>query len=109
MKSRLTAILAILIIMILAAHAQAADKILSTTVDSATTALDKNGNEYVRMIVSEPRTLSGVKYTTSVAVMAFGDQVAPAKAIAAGDNIKAIVSSREYQGRTSYTVISFIE
>ena len=91
-------------------NANAEDKILNTKIDSAVTALDKNGTEYVRLIVTEPREISGVSYQKSLPVMAFGANATPAKAYQAGDNLKAVVNYRKLaDGRESYTVISFIE
>ncbi len=90
--------------------ASAEDRILETSIDSATIALDKNGAEYVRFIVTEPRQLNGVSYQKSLPVMAFGDQVPAAKTMAAGDALKAVANYRKLpDGRESYTVISFIE
>ena len=114
MKTRtMSYILAIAIMFLLTitfmTMAQAADKILETTVDSAVTALDKNGAEYVRIIITEPRTLNGISYQKSLPVMAFGATVADAKSYQAGDELKAIVTPRNYQGSESYTVVSFVK
>jgi len=89
--------------------ANAADKIISTTIDQSVTAIDKNGAEYVRLIINEDRTLQGVKYQMGVPVMAFGSLVEKAKAFQPGDTLKAIVSSKEYKGNTSYSVIAFLD
>ena len=88
----------------------AEDKILNTRVDSATIALDKNGNEYVRFIITESRNLSGVQYLKSLPVMAFGGHVAMAKSYKAGDDLKAVVNYRKLaDGRESYTILDYIE
>ena len=97
------------IVLLIGLNAHAEDKILDTKIDSATTALDKNGAEYVRLIITEPRSISGVAYQKSLPVMAFGKNVDPAKSYAAGDQLNAIVNSRVYNGQESYTVLSFIE
>jgi hypothetical protein len=89
--------------------ALAADKVLNTTVRDVTTAIDKNGAEYVRLIVADQRELNGIKYETDAALMAFGPQVQEAKSVKKGDQIKAIVSGREYQGRLSYTLIKLLK
>ena len=89
--------------------AVAAEKIIDTTADQVTVALDKNGNEYVRVIVSEPKTLQGISYTAQTAVMCFGSTVEEAKTLQEGDPIKAIVSEQEWKGRTSYTLVQLIK
>jgi hypothetical protein len=86
----------------------AQDKVLDNKIESVTIDKDKNGNEYVRFIVEEARELSGIKYNTSVAVMAFGETVQAAKSYREGQSLKAVVSSREYQGRVSYTILAFV-
>ena len=88
--------------------AMAADKILNDPIESATTAIDKNGNEYVRIIINEERKLQGVAYTVGVPVMAFGSQAEKAKALKAGDTLKAVVASRGYKGNTRYTIRAFL-
>lgn len=103
------AIICALVTMIGAMGALAADKILDTTVRDVTTAIDKNGSEYIRVIVADQRELNGVKYETEAAMMAFGPQVQEVQAIKKGDKIKAIVSGREYQGRLSYTLIKLLK
>jgi len=87
----------------------AADKILDTTVRDVKQAIDKRGVEYTRMIVTDQRELNGVKYETDCALMAFGDASKEAKLVKAGSKIKAIVSAKEYQGRTSYTLIKLLK
>lgn len=89
--------------------AMSADKMIDAPITLAVEKLDKNGNAYVRFIVPEKRSLGGVDYETGVAVMAFGPMVAQAKTYKTGDQLKCIASSRDYQGRTSYTVQAFIK
>lgn len=99
--------LAILIAMFIAfsaTPAMAEDVILETTVDSVTLTNDKNGNPYVRVIISEIRTLNGMEYTATVPVMFFGDTATDqVKALAKGDQVKILVNKRIYQGNHSYT------
>ena len=104
---RFLAVLAL--VLMFAAPALAVDKILNDKIDSATVAIDKNGNQYVRFIVNETRKLQGVEYQVGVPVMAFGSMVAKAKTLKAGDKIKAVVASREYKGNTSYTLRAFLK
>jgi len=89
--------------------AYAKDKILDVKIEEAVTKLDKYGKEYVRFIVTENRELHGVKYDTTVAVMAFGETVELAKKYNQGEQLKAVCSSKEYNGRLSYTVITFLK
>jgi len=93
----------------LVAPALAVDKILNDKIQSATVAIDKNGNQYVRLIVNEERKLQGVAYEVGVPVMVFGELAEKAKGLKAGDTIKAIVASRMYQGNTSYTLRAFLK
>jgi len=89
-------------------NSNAADQLLDTKIDSASVQIDKNGNEYVRFIITETRTLNGISYDRSLPVMAFGATVSDAKAYKAGDQLKAIVSYRKLtDGRESYNVLGF--
>ena len=102
--------IAVMLILVMASIGRAEDKILTIKIDSATTALDKNGQEYVRLIVTESRTLNGVQYEKSLPVMAFSPNVELAKAYTAGDQLKAVANYRKLpDGRESYTIISFIK
>lgn len=89
--------------------APAADQILSAKVEASTVGKDKNGAEFVRLIINEQREVQGVKYTVGTPVMAFRDQAERAKAIKPGQTVKAVVTQREWQGRKSYTVLSIVE
>ena len=83
----------------------AQDVFLEKEIKSVTIKKDKNGNEYVRFIVSDKATLNGVSYSKDASVMCFGDNVAKAKLFKKGQTLKAIVDKGSYKGRTSYTVI----
>jgi len=86
------------------AVAQAEDLILDVTVDSITAAIDKNGNSYTRVIISEQRSLDGVTYNATVPIMFFGALHEAAQSqISAKDKIKVLVNKRQYQGNHSYT------
>ena len=87
----------------------AKDVMLQAPITRADVVLDKNGQEYVRLIVTETRTLDGVKYEAEVPVMAFGSQVASAKVLKAGDKFKAICSSRVFEDRPSYTILKVLQ
>jgi len=96
-------------LMFSATFAIAKDKIINLPIDSVTSAIDKNGNAYTRIIVQELNKLKGVEYTSGVAVMAFGNLHDSAQALASGAQLKAIVSERRFQGRKSYTLIKLIQ
>ena len=85
---------------------QAQDVVLDVKVTKSDELIDRNGRPYVRFIVEETRELQGIKYIAEVPVMAFGSQASPAKEVKG--TLKAIADKREYQGRTSYTVLKFI-
>ena len=98
------AVAVLAIVCFLAPIASAEDLILNVKVDSVTTAVDKNGNEYVRVIIVENRTLKGVAYSATVPVMFFGQDLSEqAKQIQKGQQIKVLVNKRIYQGNPSYT------
>ena len=85
-----------------------ADVLIDTKIQDKAVAVDKNGNQYVRLIVNETRKLQGVGYEVGVAVMAFQSHVEAASKLNAGDSLKAVCSSREYQGRKSYTILKLL-
>ena len=99
--------LSVFCLTLMAGNIYAADKLLDAEITSATTSIDKNGNEYVRLIVPEQRKINGVEYEVGVAVMAFGSLVEQAKTFQAGDALSCVASSREYQGTKSYTIVAF--
>jgi hypothetical protein len=109
MFKRSIAVLVMACFLMVPAMAMAADRILNDKIASVTTAIDKNGNQYVRIIVNEERKLQGVSYQVGTAVMCFGQLAAKAKTLKAGDTIKAVVASREYRGNTSYTVRAWLK
>jgi hypothetical protein len=85
-----------------------ADVLVNAKIDSVTSAIDKNGNSYVRFIVIETKSLQGIEYTDGTAVMAFGSMVKAVKNLKDGDTLKAICSEREYKGRKSYTILKLL-
>ena len=106
---KLFAIISIICLMTIAAPAIALDVMLQAPITDVQTMLDKNGNEYVRVIVAETRTLNGIKYQTETPVMAFGTQVDSAKALKAGQDFKGICASRVYKDRISYTILKVLD
>lgn len=88
--------------------AQAAEKVMDATVDTLTESIDKNGDPYIRIIVQELKEIQGNKYEVGVPVMCFRDTVVKARELSPGDSFKAIVQPREYQGRSSYTLLKWL-
>jgi len=80
-------------------------------VKAVTVAYTKDaGNEYVRIIISEPRSLNGVKYTVGVAMMVFeADLLDVAKSLKPGAKFSCVADKGSYKGRTSYTLRAIIE
>jgi len=106
---KLFIVLSIVAMLFCATVVIAADVLIDTKVVSNSLALDKNGNEYNRIIVNETRQMNGVDYIVGVAVMSFQGTVETTKGIKAGDQIKAICMAREYKGNVSYTILKLIK
>ena len=103
------AIVALVLCIFCAATAHAEDALMNGKISKVTVAKDKNGNEYVRLSVESPRSISGVHYNALMTVMAFGDSVDKAKAMKAGDAFRAVVAIKSYQGRESATILGYPE
>lgn len=99
---------AIMVMASIPANSWAKDFVLEAEISDVTVATDKNGNEYVRMIILEPKTLNGVNYNAEIVTTVFGDKVTEAQAYKPGDTVKAIAKSSKFQGRTYYQVLQFI-
>ena len=85
----------------------AAESLIQGTIDSATVSMSKQQKEYVRLIVNQAKESNGIKYNTQAVVMVFDDNlVKTAKLYKKGDNLKAVCSSKEYNGRTSYQMLA---
>jgi len=112
MKKIAFAILAVVFmfsLMLAPAPASAEDQLLTAKISSVVQAKDKNGNAYTRVIIEEQKELNGVKYTTGVPVMFFGDMAAKGAQLKTGGTFKGIVSSRDFNGRTSYTAHALVQ
>ena len=109
MHKRLLPILGIIAVLALFGTALAADMVLTAKVQSVTTGITKTGDQYVRIVVTEQKTLQGVSYEKGTPVMAFRDLTNEAKKYGEGDTLKAIVSPREFEGKSSYLVRKFLE
>ena len=108
MKFHKIAALAILFIFATIIPAMALDSMVTAPISKVDTMIDKNGNEYVRIVITEDRSLNGVAYQAEALIMAFGSQVGLAKTLTPGTTFTGICSSREYQGNLSYTVLKII-
>ena len=108
MKKTFVTALAVIFIFSTVGIALALDSMVTAPISKVDTMIDKNGAEYVRVVITEDRALNGVKYQTEVLVMAFGGQVEGAKALKAGDTLKAICNGREYKGKLSYTALKIL-
>lgn len=100
--------LVLLVFCFLSSFATAADVMLNATVESTVVGFDKNGDQYVRIIIQEKRSLQGVNYEVGVPVMAFSENLEAAKKLSKGDTLKAICQTREFQGRKSYTILKIL-
>ncbi len=88
--------------------AMAAEKVLEAKVGTITEAIDKNGFPYIRIIIQESRAIEGNDYIVGIPVMCFRDTVTQARELNPGDSFKAIVQPREYKGRSSYTLLKWL-
>ena len=107
-KFKFIAVLALCMALLFPVTAISAEKILKAKITDVVQAQDKNGQDYVRLIVAETRTLQGTEYSVGVPAMAFGQIVQQAQQYNIGDTLNAIVQQRSYQGRDSYTILSIL-
>ena len=105
-KLSLFAVMLALVLSIGVAYAEDV-KLENVIVDSAVTKIDKKGNEFVRIIFTEQRSIDGIEYPAGTPLMAFGDMVTKAKALKSGDTINVIADRTVYQGRVSYSIRTF--
>lgn len=101
----------VLVLALVVSTAWAAEQLIEVTLtNDPVVAIDRNGNEYVRMIATFDRELNGVKYSVDLPVMAFGSTAEGAKLFKKGDRVKAICQNRKLSdGRESYNVVAFIK
>lgn len=102
------AIVGVLALLMVAVSAIAAEQVINLPITGKVVAPDRNGNEYVRLIVGEQKSLQGVEYSVGTAAMCFGAVVDAAKALNIGDTLKAVVQKRTFNGRESYTVLKIL-
>ncbi|MBW2000842.1 MAG: hypothetical protein JRJ29_23135 [Deltaproteobacteria bacterium] len=84
------------------------DVLLNAKIQDVVIAMDKNGKQYVRVIVNEQRTLQGISYEVGVPVMAFGSHVKEAKSLTKGQTLKAVCDRHEVKGKVSYTILKIV-
>jgi len=101
--------IAIVAIIAMTTLVSAKDMILDTKIHRIYEKQDKNGNPFKLLIIKEKRTLNGVAYEASTTLTSFQDTLDQIENLNAGDNLKAIVSSNQYNGRVTYTLIQIIE
>ena len=88
---------------------QAGDVILSSTIASVTPGVTSDGRDYVRAIINTATSLDGIEYERQVPLMFFGDLAAQAREFVAGQEIKVVAGSREYQGRPSFVAYKIVQ
>ena len=99
---------AMMVLLVSFGMAAAADIMIDKPIDSITFQPDRNGNTYGRAIVQMEFDMDGTKYTKGVPVMAFAEKAEILRSYNTGDQLRVIVSPRDYEGRTSYTIQAFI-
>jgi len=101
--------LAVILVMFLPATAPAEDVLLNARIQDVAIALDKNGKQYVRIIVNEERSLKGIAYEVGVPVLGFGSHVEKARSLKKGDTLKAVCDRKESQGRITYFILKLVQ
>lgn len=94
--------------MLMPMKTQAEDVLLNARIQDVAIALDKNGKQYVRIIVNEERSLKGIAYEVGVPVLGFGGHAEKAKRLKKGDTLKAICDRKESQGRVTYFILKIV-
>lgn len=108
-KNFAVSLMAMVFALMLVLPAFGAERVVDLPITNKVTTLDRNGNEYTRLIVTESKTIQGVSYDMGVPAMAFGSVNEGAKALEIGDNLKAIIGDRQFNGRSSMTIIKLLE
>jgi hypothetical protein len=87
--------------------AHATEQLLTFKAESVSVLKDKNGAEYVRIIMSETKSSNGITYKSSAPINAYRELVADAMKIKPGDTVTCMADKNEYQGKTFYRVLGF--
>jgi hypothetical protein len=80
---------------------------ISATIERVDVANDKNGNEYVRIIIPMERTVNGITFERTYPAMAFGSLAEEAKLLKPGDTLNAIATFQTRVGE-SYNIHKFL-
>jgi saccharopine dehydrogenase-like NADP-dependent oxidoreductase len=102
-------VMATVFALMLAIPAFAGERIVDLPITQKVVALDKNGQEYTRLIVTENKVIQGVSYPLGIPAMGFGEMHISLQDLNVGDNLKAVVQDRNFQGRSSLTILKLIE
>jgi hypothetical protein len=86
-----------------------AEELVTGKITDVVQAVDKNGSNYTRLIVTFDRKIGETEYSVGLPVMGFGEQAELAAKLAVGDTLKAICSKRTYQDRESFTILQILE
>jgi hypothetical protein len=108
-KSLVAVVFAVAVIFCFTTISFAKDVQITKEIKQITFKKDKNGNEYARIIINEPRTVNGISFNKDVMVMAFGDQAKAVKGYKKGSTLNVIAAETEYKGSTNYNVLSVIK
>ena len=103
----LMAILAVIGFVWCSTPAHATEQLLTFKAESVTVLKDKNGADYVRIIMSESKTSNGITYKSSAPINAYRELVGDAMKIKPGDTVTCMADKNEYQGKTFYRVLGF--
>jgi hypothetical protein len=69
---------------------------------------DKDGQEYIRVVVIEARILEGIECMAEIPILAFEPHVQGIKILKIGDRFEGICSFRVLGDRVSYTFLKFL-
>ena len=108
-KFAIIPMLATLMILVVFSITFGAEELVNGKITDVVQAVDQNGANYTRLIVTFDRKINGTAYQVGLPVMGFQDQAEAAAALSVGDTLKAICSKRTFQDRESYTIIKILE
>lgn len=87
----------------------AKDVVLKAPIQSLTTGVGKDGNPYIRIIITEMRVIEGIEYPAGTVVMAFRGHVDAVSKLKDGDTLHAIATERFWNDHKSYTILKLLE
>ena len=106
---KLITVAAMVIVVVMIGTCQAKDQIIDLKISKIMSKVDKNGDDYNVIIVEVPKTLNGIAYNGSMVVMSFSTTYEQSAILKAGENLRAIVNIRKYQGRNSATLLAILQ